>query len=583
MTISSIEIIFFVLAFFGARLGSILLYQATWQNGKNRIYHPLGAFFTFLCKPWPWLFHVSLLLLISQIDWYTLPNLYFYICMSGSLFSLAAIGRIGAFDLRCLFMIDRFIVFVLAIGLWFSPVFLYPLLIACCCLQYTVSGSSWSPGYSNLLGFEFMRNTLCQCFSSIVVLSGVKFLESHGLIIGDRLLSTEILILAIVLSGQAASYVPQAISKCALGERWYSWALKNRLECLVVNAYLRGWCAGFIKEKWVLCLANWISKFRVLFCSMVLLIEMSWLLILVNPSLTTVILVSTIAFHSLVWLLTGLISYHYITSHLLVLFLLPVLVTEHSFHEVLLIAGVCCILLSSIWVLVLRRKIYIEFKSGVNESRYVKLIDAADHLMAWWDGPSMRMYTYSVKTSSDKQFNFPVTKFSPYDTFLTDIHTHIMILGKKWEFDQYMSEDRKYANTGVWGLVISLEERDKLYHEMDEMPIHISNQISTQRSINELVNSEVIQKSQSHFVKFFQGLNFYQSKWWFRILFLFPHFPGEDWVPDISPLAIDKLPNYSGDEPIIELTIKCVKTFYSKNSIKLISDLNITKIKISQL
>ena len=391
MTISSIEIIFFVLAFFGARLGSVLLYQVTWQNGKKRIYHPLGAFFTFLCNPWPWLFHVPLLLLISQINWYALPHLYFYICMSGSLFSLAAIGRIGAFDLRCLYMIDRFIVFVLALGLWFSPVFLYPLLIACCCLQYTVSGSSWSPGYSNLLGFEFMRNTLCQCFSSIVVLSGLKVLENHGLIIGDRLLPTEILILAIVLSGQAASYVPQAIAKCALGERWYSWALKNRLECLAVNAYLRGWCAGCIKEKWVLCLAKWISKFRVLFCSMVLLIEISWLLILVNPSLTAVILVTTIAFHSLVWLLTGLISYHYIASHLLILFLLPFIITEHSFHEALLIAGVCCILLSSIWVLLLRRKIYNEFKSGVNESRYVKLIDAADHLMAWWDGPSMRM------------------------------------------------------------------------------------------------------------------------------------------------------------------------------------------------
>jgi len=574
--------IFFALAFFWGRLGSVLLYQATWQNGKNRIYHPLGAFFTFLCKPWPWLFHIPLLLLISQINWYSLPNLFFYICIAGSLFSLAAIGRIGAVDLRCLFMIDRFIVFILVIGLWFSPVFLYPLLIACCCLQYTISGSSWSPGYSNLLGFEFMRNTLCLCFSSIVVLSGVKVLANQGFIIGDNMLPTEILILAIVLSGQAASYVPQAVAKCAIGERWYSWVFKNRLECLVVNSYLRGWCADCTKEKWVLCLAKWISKFRVLFCSMVLLIEMSWLIILVNPSLTEVILTSTIIFHSLVWLLTGLISYHYIASHLLFIFLMPSLITEPAFDSGLIIIGVCCILLSSIWVLLLRRKIYNGFKSGVNGNCYLNLIDPADHLMAWWDGPSMRMYTYSVKTSSNKQFHFPVTKFSPYDTFLTDIHTHIMILGKKWEFDQYLLDDRKYANTGVWGLVISLEERDKLYHEMDEIPTPIGSLISTQHSINEIVNSEDIQKSQSHFVNFFQGLNFYQSKWWFRILFLFPHFPGEDWVPDISPLAKDKLPNYSGDEPIIELTIKCVKTFYCNNSIKLISDLDITKIQITQ-
>jgi hypothetical protein len=559
MSNSIIVIVSFALAFILGRIGSVLLYQTTWKNGITRKFHSCGALFTFLTSPWPWFLHLPIIVFSSIFTWNDLPNLYVFICVVTGFWSLAAIGRIGAVDLGCMFMIDRVIVLILWLGLLISPVFLYPLLLACCCLQYIVSSSSWSPGYSNLLGFEFMRNTLCLCLASLMVKAGMEVLTKINLIVVDNNFNAEFQIFAVILCGQAASYVPQAVAKSAIGNRWYSWIFENRLQCLVVNAHLRGWCASWVKTSWVLTLAKGLSHIRVLLCFVSWLIEISWLLILIKPELTLVILYATIVFHLSIWFLIGFISYHYIISHTLMLILLPLVFSQVPFKLEYILTGGCCILLSSIWVLLLRRNIYKEFNSPSKSYRWVNFVDPADHLMSWWDGPYMRMYSYIVKTISGKQFYFPVTHFSPYDTFLTNIHTHLMILGKNWALDPKLDADRTLACVGVWGLIFSKKERDKLYFEMDKSQKNVcTNKLNTIKDQNvniTIFNQRSIDFSELQFIKFFQGLNHYRSKWWFRIFFLWPHFPGEDWVPDYSPLASECLPEYRGKEPVTELTI----------------------------
>jgi hypothetical protein len=511
-----------------------------------------------------------------------MPRLHVFICVMSGAFSLAAVGRWGAVDLGRFFLFDRCLIVVLWLGLCVSPVFLYPLLVTCCCLQYIVSGSPFSPGYSNLLGFEFMRGSLCFCLAGLLVQAGLRILEVQGLVLGLFVTEYETQVFALVLCVQAAGYFQQALAKCALGNRWYSWMLENRLQCLLVNAYLRGWGAPWVRMHWVLWLARWMSRLRILLCSAVWVIEISWVLILADRRLALGILAATTVFHLTVWLLTGLAGYHYVVSHVLMMML--VMVTDFSVGIKLeyALAGGCCMLLSSIWVLLLRRRLFREYISKGTAGQWGRVADPADHLMSWWDGPYMRLYSYSVKTSSGQRFHFPVTRFSPYDTFLTDMHTHLMVLGRNWDLDPQLDADRARIRTGVWGLTVSIADRNRLYTWMDDPKVDLDILNLDQGvvkgadeyaiSVTKKQNNNLASETLSSLIAFFQKLNLYQSNVWFRTLFLWPHFPGEDGVPDWSPLASECLPSYCGTDPVTEVSCYCIKTFYHGDVIKVVEE-----------
>lgn len=575
----------FVLAFLLGKLGSVLLYRAAWNNGKARRFHPLGATVTFLIRPWPWLVHIPVLVLGAGLSWRDLPDLRLFTAVAAGSLALGAAGRWGAVDLGRLFLPDRLLIVILWAGAWFSPVFLYPLLLACCALQYTVSGWPLNPGYSNLLGFEFMRSSLCMVLSALLVPAA---LEPDGI----PLPGAEAQALALVLAGQAAGYVQQALAKCALGRHWYSWILENRLQCLAVNAWLRGWGSRWMKAEAVLRWARFLARIRVPLCGSAWLLEVGWLFILADPRLAIGILSVTSAFHLAVWLSTGLAGYHYLVSHVLMIAIAATASGSAGFPTETAWMGAACILASTAWVLLLRRHLFGHYARHGEPGPWSRALDPADHLMAWWDGPYMRMYSYGVKTASGRRYRFPVPRFSPYDTFLTDIHTHLMILGRSWDLDPHLPADRAAVPTGVWGLTVSRSDRDRLYALMDDphadlavlrpgpdLPPgaspadphgHPTPEASRPSSATPFPASEVppsTSEAAQPLVAFFQGLNRYQAKAWFRRLWLWPHFPGEDHVPDWSPLAGESLPPYAGSEPVTEVTCHCVKTFYRGDSI----------------
>lgn len=576
---SAADALAFVLAFLLGRLGSVLLYQGAWSNGKDRRFNRGGALLTFLGRPWPWLAHVPVLALGAGLDWQGMPRLQVFTLVAAGALALAAVGRWGAVDIGRFFVFDRCLVGILWLGLWMSPAFLYPLLLACCCLHYTVSGWPLNPGYSNLLGYEFMRSSLCMVLAALLVqaclrLSGAEAARTSG---------SEDMALAVVLCGQAAGYVQQALAKCALGRRWYSWILENRLQCLVVNACLRGWSPPWMRLPRVLRLARWMSRARVPLCGAVWLVEISWLLILADPRPAFWILAATTAFHLAVWSFTGLSGYHYMISHVLMMIVFAASPSAPAgFNPELALIGGCCILSSSIGVLLLRRRLFREYSRSGAAGPWARLADPSDHLMAWWDGPYMRLYSYSVKTASGRRFHFPVTRFSPYDTFLTDIHTHLMILGRGWELDPRLDADRAVVRAGVWGLTVSLADRDRLYRWMDS-PLAGSSALQAlldpapdpgvggdgadRVDAVKVLDCSRSPESETPLAAFFHGLNRYQGRRWFRVLLLWPHFPGEDRVPDWSPLSAERLSPYEGAEPVTEVACHCIKTFYHGGSI----------------
>jgi hypothetical protein len=570
----------FVLCYLLGRILSTTLYQITWNSGLQRKFHSWGALATLLGRPWPWLLHLPVLALSATMNWQDLPKVHVYASIGAGCLSLAAIGRWGAFDLRRLFLFDRLLIGVLCVGVWVSPVFLYPLVLACCCLQYTVSGWPQNPGYSNLLGYEFMRSSLCMVLAALMVDAALDLANIRVL----GIYQMDALFIGLVLCSQSSGYVLQALAKSALGKHWYSWILENRLQCLFVNAHLRGWGASRMQTKTVVKLARSISRIRVPLCGAAWFIEMSWLLVLANPRIAFAILAATAAFHLVVWLTTGLVSYHYVVSHFTMMFLLASPWAFPLFQAQWAMVGACCVGLSSVWVLLLRRHLYNEYTSKGEAGPWSRVVDPSDHLMSWWDGPYMRMYSYRVKTSSGRLFSFPVTRFAPYDTFLTDIHTHLMILGKDWELDTRLQADRAIARTGVWGLTVSLEHRDRLYALMENSQADLES-LKPPPTMDRIDQATPLiddkgSRQLSSLEAFFKGLNQYQARWWFPILWRWPHFPGEDLVPDWSPLAREQYPAYRGTEPVTELTLLCVKTFFRGDTVQVLEERHVARLPL---
>jgi hypothetical protein len=552
----------FLLIFFLGRATSLGLYRMCWTNGTSANFFAGSAILTLLRRPLPWIAHLAFVYPTLGLTWDSFPALQDMAGMLAALLALGTIGRFGSADLGRFFLVDRLLVGGLAVGALLSPAFVYPCLIACGCLQYTVSSFRLGPGYSNLLGFEFARASLSLLAAALALFGWLGIAAQKWDHFGS-------IALAALFGLQASTYVNHALAKSALGPRWWSWISNNRIECLTANAWLRGWKFGRNRQA-VMKQVGWMARYRIALCGGAWTLEMAWLFFLADARLAAVLLGATILFHLAVFALTGLFSYQYVINHLFVLGLMLYHETSAVFQADHLMACVIAVLVSACWIAWLRRGILGEGISGSKS----KLADPADHLMAWWDTPLMRMYSYTVETASGKTFALPTPKLSPHDTALTDIHTHLMILGAHSGLDPAIPQDRAIARTGVWGLTIHSGDRDFLLGLMDHaetLPIH-----APHPAWKEMPDTAAPLRA------LFEGMNRMIGKRWTRIILRWPHFPGEDLAPDICPLIEPALPLFRFDEPIAAVTIRRTKTFLHRDGMILLENSVLGRIPLAK-
>jgi hypothetical protein len=562
----------FVILFVLGRIVSLVSYRMCWSNGISGNFARSGALFSLLRRPLPWLMHGVFVWPAVGLSWDGFPLLHGMSIMLGALLGLGAVGRFGAADLGRFFFADRLLVLVLTAGVVFSPAFLYPCLVACCCLQYTVSSWRLGPGYSNLLGYEFIRASLshvtaCLALAGWLRISGVAW---------DGFESTT---LAVLLGLQASTYAHHALAKSALGPRWNSWIRENRLQCLVANAWLRGWTFGRSRE----CVMKQIrraGKHRVGICAIVWLLEIAWIFILADARFAVPLLSVTILFHLAVFALTGLAAYQYVVNHLFVLGLVMFHDMDAVFQPRYLTACLLVIPATALWIGWLRLRISEECERTGSSGSLMKFADAADHLMAWWDTPLMRMYSYTAETRAGKCFALPVPKLSPHDTALTDLHTHLMILGLHGDFDPMIGPDRAIARTGVWGLTVHREDRDFLYRLMDDPDADVAGKLRACPASLTWPPGEV-PAAALPLRELFLGMNRHLGKSWFRKILRWPHFPGEDLVPDICPLVEPAIETFRFDEPIASVTLWRIKTFHHDSEMRLVEREVVGRIHLS--
>lgn len=562
----------FVILFVLGRIVSLVIYRMCWFNGISGNFARSGALFTLLRRPLPWLLHGVFVWPVLGLSWDGYPLLHGVSVMLAGLLMLGAVGRFGSTDLGRFFFADRLLVLVLTAGVVFSPAFLYPCLIACCCLQYTVSSWRLCPGYSNLLGYEFIRASLshvtaCLALAGWLRISGVAW---------DGFESTT---LAVLLGLQASTYAHHALAKSALGPRWDSWIRENRLQCLVANAWLRGWTFGRSREC-VMKQIRWIGEHRVGICAIVWLLEIAWIFILADARFAVPLLSVTILFHLAVFALTGLAAYQYVVNHLFVLGLVFFHDLDAVFQPRYLTVCLLVIPATALWIGWLRLRISEECQRTGSSGSLMKFADAADHLMAWWDTPLMRMYSYSVETRAGKCFALPVPKLSPHDTALTDLHTHLMILGLHGDFDPMIGPDRAIARTGVWGLTVHREDRDFLYRLMDDPDADVAGKLRACAASLRWPPGEV-PAAALPLRELFLGMNRHLGKSWFRKILRWPHFPGEDLAPDICPLVEPAIETFRFDESIASVTFWRIKTFHHDTEMVLIEREMVGRIHLS--
>ncbi|MEL4893829.1 hypothetical protein [Crocosphaera sp. Alani8] len=395
------------------------------------------------------------------------------------------------------------------------------------------------------------------------------------------------LLLATILGGQGAYYVKQGLVKAWIGRHWFSWMLENRIECLIVNAYLRGWGACFWTKETIISIATYFSKIRLFVCSSIFLVEILSGFLMIHRSVAMGLLCALTIFHLGVFLLTGLLGYEFIINDLVMVWLLSF--HSESFEGVFglqyVLPTVFCALLGFAWVAFIRKRAIVEYQDTFTvDQSYGSLVDAVDLLMGWWDSPYMRMFTYTIVTKNGDLRRFPVTKMSPYDTAITDIHTHMMFLGSHQKLDPQVAEDRKIVCSGVWGLVIDIEKRDLMYALMDSMKVDLSFlRVKTPPKPWTIRSGNCQPDDAVPLWRFFRGINQYRKYWWFRTVMCWPHFPGEDLATDCNPLTQAEIPVYKFDEPIASVVIHRLKTFYTRRDIILLEHTKVGELIVSEL
>jgi hypothetical protein len=532
-------LIIFLLFIFGKAF-SLHIYRVCWDINAGKILS-FGKLFL-LCSP-----VIALSLSSLLLCWQDLSLTRVFASVGAIQLAVAAAGR---FDPTFPCLIRRGITLLVSTFVILHPAWLLPSLFCTCLLQYRNAAWALNPGYSNLLGFEFSRSSLCSvitalCLTEVLSLWGFAY-------------QNDPIILTVLLLHQASYYINNALAKNALGKNWCEWMMKNRIQYLVANAWLRGWTLGQNQSQH-LQLYTLTANYRVAICWLAWGSEIAWLFTFLHPTSSFLLYSTMILFHLFVFCLTGLSCWHYIINHFCLLYLL-----SHSFMPDSNLAMVLFSLLGygfiAVWVGLTRTRVLNEHQSENAASRWKNLTDPADHLMAWWDSPLMRMYTFTIETESGKHFFFPVTNLSPHDTAFTDIHTHLMILNLHQDFDAELTKDKQVGRTGVWGLLANRAEMENLYNMQKP---EIKRDEDSSRFVPCVIDPESTHAT-TPLLKHFLSINQCIEKPLYRRILRWPHFPGEDHAPDRCPLVEDNLPCFPMDEAIQKVMLWRVKTWVSE-------------------
>ena len=189
---------------------------------------------------------------------------------------------------------SRVIMVVAWIGVWFHPAFLILVLH---------SGMTWLR--SNYHHQHLPLRMMLMFLASLGALPVVALLALVGPFAeAQRGVDATTPVLFLWLCICASHYFVPGLEKLALGPRWYSWMLDNRLHEISISAYLWGWLR-FLPESFVVRAMGLLRPFDRPIQITTVAIQVGAVLILFDPRLCVLLLIAYLCFHLLVAALSG--------------------------------------------------------------------------------------------------------------------------------------------------------------------------------------------------------------------------------------------------------------------------------------
>jgi hypothetical protein len=209
-----------------------------------------------------------------------------------------------------------------------------------------------------------------------------------GAAIGER--PGLFLLLAIVC---LSHYIKPAWSKATLGPRWWSWAMENRTDFILANAYNVGW-VRFLPEKVVLRILIMVRPYVRLLNIGTMTVELSPLVAFTDRRVFVAVAAATVVFHTAIFLGSGILFWESIGTNAALaatVILLPDADIAPAF---------------GLWVTMYA---IIILMMAVREFVW------QPYHLGWWDSPFTTRILWRAETSSGQTFNLRNDFMCPFE------------------------------------------------------------------------------------------------------------------------------------------------------------------------
>ena len=211
--------------------------------------------------------------------------------------------------------------------------------------------------------------------------------------------------LFLILSMVSTIYVRSGLSKIRLGKHWYSWAMQNHLNYIVMSSYMWGWRRTDSKEKRI-AFSRLVKKLEKPLQFGVLLFECSWFFGGFDRHFTEGLFLCGILFHLMVFAFSGLFFWQPILNNLFLFILiinLPVTISTALFNPLsgLLFAGI---------------QLFDCFVKNLWEQLAI----------GWWDTPFISKIHWEVIGRSGKRYGLYNDFMRPHEWFFGRHHSLVL-------------------------------------------------------------------------------------------------------------------------------------------------------------
>lgn len=226
----------------------------------------------------------------------------------------------------------------------------------------------------------------------------------------------------------ASHYMSAGVAKLTLGPRWWSWVLDNPLHFLPANAYAWGW-ARFIPWSIWLKVIQLVKVFRVPALVMTLAVELLAPLVLLSREAALLGALLWCGFHSMVFLLSGLLFWEWILANAL-------------------LAG-------GLWLLPLEQQQLFGWPAVLLSTAFIVWFPLKNRLwgpisLGWWETPLTQRMHWVVEGKSGQRYEVFNRFMCPHERLYGVVHALFMApvpllsydMGSAWELRARLALER---------------------------------------------------------------------------------------------------------------------------------------------